>query len=73
MIGYFLARDHYQERIDLVHDHIDELAGERDHWLEAAAVGDDLYDEIDYAEFDALGGFGVEPWADDLFGIDNDT
>jgi len=73
VIGYFLARDHYQDHVDLVHDQIDELAGERDHWLEAAAAGDDLDDELDYAEFDALGGLGVEPWADDLFDIDDDT
>ena len=72
VIGYFLTRDHYQGRIDRLEDHIDELTGDRDRWLEAAAAGDDLYDELDYAEFDALGGFGVEPWADDLFDVDEE-
>ena len=72
VIGHFLTRDHYRDRIDRLEDHIDELAGDRDRWLEAAATGDDLYDELDYAEFDALGGFGVEPWADDLFDIDDE-
>lgn len=60
-IGDLLTRDHHQRRID----HLDEVDRQRDRWPEAAATGDDLYDELDDAEFDALGGFGVEPWADD--------
>ena len=72
VIDYFLTRDHYQGRIDRLEDQIDELAGNRDRWLEAATAGDDLYDELDYAEFDALSGFGVEPWADDLFDVDDE-
>lgn len=72
MIGHFLTRDHYESRIDRLEDHIEDLTGERDRWLEAAATGDDLLDELDYAEFDALGGFGVEPWADDLFDVEDE-
>ena len=68
VIGHFLTRDHYQDRIDRLEDHIEELAGDRDQWTPAAADGD----ELDYAEFDALGGFGVEPWADDLFDVDDE-
>ena len=67
VIGHFLTRDHYRERIHRLEDQIDELTVERDLWHETAAAGDDLFDELDYAEFDAMGGFGVEPWADDLF------
>ncbi len=72
VIGHFLTRDHYRERIAGLEDHIDELTAERDPWLETAAGGDDLVDELDYAEFDAMGGFGVEPWADDLFDHDDE-
>lgn len=72
VIGHFLTRDHYESRIDRLEDHIEDLTGERDRWLEAAATGDDLLDELDYAEFDALGGFGVEPWADDLFDVEDE-
>ena len=72
VIGHFLTRDHYQRRIGHLEGHVDELAEDRDGWLEAAAAGDDLYDELDYAEFDGLGGFGVEPWADDLFDVDDE-
>lgn len=70
VIGHFLTRDHYTDRIDRLEDQIDELTVERDRWHEAAAAGDDLFDELDHAEFDAMGGFGVEPWDDDLFDHD---
>jgi hypothetical protein len=72
IIGYFLTRDLYQDRIDGLEDHIDKLTDDRDWWLEAATAGDDLDDELDHAEFDALGGFGVEPWAGDWFGHDDE-
>lgn len=72
VIGHFLTRDHYRDRISGLEDHIDDLTAERDSWLETAAGGDDLVDELDYAEFDAMGGFGVEPWADDLFDLDDE-
>lgn len=73
VIGHFLTRDHYRARIDELEDSIDELAGERDRWLEFAIAGDDGDDEdLDLAEFDAIGGFGVEPWADDLFDLDDE-
>ena len=71
MIGHFLTRDHYENRVDGLKDHIDELAGMGDRWMESGA-SDEPYDELDYAEFDALGGFGVEPWADDLFDVDDE-
>ena len=44
VIGYFLTRHHYQERIDRLEDQIDELTVERDLWYETAATGDDLFD-----------------------------
>ena len=72
VIGHFLTRDHYRDRIAHLEGQIDELTGDRDRWLEAAGTGDDLYDALDYAEFDALGGFGVEPWADDLFDVEDE-
>jgi len=72
VIGHFLTRDHYRDRISGLEDHIDELTAERDQWLETAAAGDGLFDELDYAEFDAMGGFGVEPWAADLFDLDDE-
>ena len=72
VIGHFLTRDHYRERIAGLEHHIDELTAERDRWLEAAATGYDLDSDLDYAEFDAMGGFGVEPWADDLFDHDDE-
>jgi hypothetical protein len=72
VIGHFLTRDHYRDRIDRLEDNLDELASDRDRWLDAAGAGDDLDDELDYAEFDAMGGFGVEPWADDLFDFDDE-
>lgn len=72
VIGHFLTRDHYQDRIERLEDNLGELASDRDRWLEAAGTGDDLDDELDYAEFDALGGFGVEPWADDLFDLEDE-
>ena len=71
VIGHFLTRDHYENRIDGLEDHIEELTRERDRWMESGA-SDEPYDELDYAEFDALGGFGVEPWADDLFDVDDE-
>jgi len=72
VIGHFLTRDHYRDRIDELEDHIDELAAARDYWSDADATGDDLDADLDYAEFDAMGGFGVEPWADDLFDHDDE-
>lgn len=71
IIGYALTRDHYRDRIDQLHDHLDEVTDEHDRWA-AAARGDDLDSGLDSAEFDAIGGFGVEPWADDLYSFDND-
>ncbi len=72
VIGHFLTRDHYQRRVDDLEDHLDEVDRQRDRWAEAAATGDDLHDDLDDAEFDAMGGFGVEPWADDLFDLDDE-
>ncbi|MFU8841202.1 MAG: hypothetical protein ACNA8R_10850 [Nitriliruptoraceae bacterium] len=72
VIGHYLTRDHYRERIDGLEDHIEELTTERDHWSDAAAMGDDVDADLDYAEFDAMAGFGLEPWADDLFDPDDE-
>ena len=72
VIGHFLTRDHYQRRIDDLEDHLDEVDRQRDGWAETAVTGDEVYDDLDYAEFDAMGGFGVEPWADDLFDLDDE-
>ena len=52
VIGHFLTRDHYRDRID-------ELAAERDHWSDAAVTAGDPDADLDFAEFDAVGGFGV--------------
>ncbi len=48
-----------------------------DDWSDSAsdAIDDldpDLDADLDFAGFDAMGGFGVEPWADELFGPDED-
>lgn len=67
VIGHYLTRDHYRDRSDGLEEHIDELTAERDHWSDATAMGDDLDSDLDSAEFDGLGGFGLGPWADDLF------
>ena len=73
VIGHFLTRDHYQRRIGELEDSIDELGHERDPWLDGDGFGDDdLGAGTDYAEFDAMGGFAVEPWADDLFDMDDE-
>lgn len=72
VIGHFLTRDHYQRRIGELEDSIDEFGHERDPWLDGAVCDDDLEAGTDYAEFDAMGGFGVEPWADDLFDMDDE-
>ena len=73
VIGHFLTRDHYQRRIGELEDSIDELGHERDPWLDGGlGDDDDLEAGTDYAEFDAMGGFGVEPWADDLFDMDDE-
>ena len=70
VIGHFLTRDHYRDRIDGLEDDLDSITDDRDRWRESAAAGDDLEDVLDDAEFDALGGLGVEPWADELFDED---
>lgn len=72
VIGHFLTRDHYERRVGELEDSIDEFARERDPWLDGGLGDDDLEAGTDYAEFDAMGGFGVEPWADDLFDADFD-
>lgn len=72
VIGHFLTRDHYQRRIGELEDSIDELGHERDPCLDGGLGDDDLEHGTDYAEFDAMGGFGVEPWADDLFDMDDE-
>ena len=73
VIGHFLTRDHYQRRIGALEESIDELGQDRDPWLDDFGAGDDdLEAGTDYAEFDAIGGFGVEPWADDLFDLDDE-
>lgn len=71
VIGHFLTRDHYERRIGELEDSIDELGHERDPWIDGGVGDDDLEHGTDYAEFDAMGGFGVEPWADDLFDMDD--
>ena len=73
VIGHFLTRDHYRARIDELEDSIDALAHEAERWLVFAVTGDDGNgDDLDDVEFDAIGGFGVEPWADDLFDLDDE-
>lgn len=73
VIGHFLTRDHYERRIGELEDSIDELGHARDPWIDDLAVGDDGFEHgTDYAEFDAMGGFGVEPWADDLFDMEDE-
>jgi hypothetical protein len=72
VIGHFLTRDHYQRRIGELEDSIDELGSERDPWLDGGFTDEDLDAGTDHAEFDVLGGFGVEPWADDLFDFDDE-
>ena len=72
VIGHFLTRDHYRREIADLEDHLDDATDQQQRWAEQAATGDDIYDDLDYAEFDAMGGFGVEPWADDLFDHDDE-
>jgi hypothetical protein len=72
VIGHFLTRDHYRRRIGALEDSIDELGPERGPWLDDGLGDDHLEAGTDDAEFDAMGGFGVEPWADDLVDIDDD-
>ena len=72
VIGHFLTRDHYERRLEDLEDALDEWGHTRDPWLDGGLGDDDLDDGTDYAEFDAMGGFGVEPWADDLFDLDDE-
>ena len=72
IIGHFLTRDHYRREIDDLQGHLDDATEQQQRWAQAAATGDEDDDEDDYAEFDAIGGFGVEPWADDLFDHDDE-
>ncbi len=67
VVGHFLSRDHHRNRIARLEDEIAALEAERERWLQAAATGDDRHAGLDRAEFDALGDFGVEPWADERF------
>lgn len=67
-------------------DHLDTGFDDLDagaHDLDGAGIVDgfgstddlDLLDDpdgLDHAEFDAMAGFGVEPWADDLFDLDDE-
>jgi hypothetical protein len=70
VIGHFLTRDHYRREITDLEDQLDEAASRGHLWADMAAAGDEVEDLLDHAEFDAIGGFGVEPWADDLFDDD---
>lgn len=77
VIGHFLTRDHSTRRIDELEGQVDELrSADRDwagDWSDGASDPiDELDADLDLAEFDAMGGFGVEPWADDLVGHDED-
>ncbi len=75
VIGHFLTRDHERRRLDELEGQL-EAAGWASHRGEPAeddagfdaglSLGADLDADLDLAGFDALGGFGVEPWADDL-------
>ena len=70
VIGHFLTRDHYRRELANHDAQLDQAAAAQQRWEELAGLGDELDDvhgDLDYAEFDAMGGFGVEPWADDLF------
>ena len=72
VIGHFLTRDHYRRELTERDEALDQAAAEQQSWEELAATGDEVYDDLDHAEFDAMGGFGVEPWADELFDHDLD-
>jgi hypothetical protein len=71
IIGHYLTRDHYRRQLDELESEADELRAAQDPWfgddIDADEDRDAFDDDLDYAEFDAMGGFGVEPWAEDLF------
>ncbi|TVP69123.1 MAG: hypothetical protein EA340_07695 [Nitriliruptor sp.] len=77
VIGHFLTRDHFTQRVDELEGEVDDLRSAQrswaDDWADSASdTFDDLDADLDFAEFDAMGGFGVEPWADEMFGPDED-
>jgi hypothetical protein len=77
VIGHFLTRDHFTRRVEELEGQVDDLRSAQRSWTDdwsdsASDVVDDLDADLDLAEFDAMGGFGVEPWADELFGPDED-
>ena len=77
VIGHFLTRDHFTRRVDELEGELDDLRSAQrswpDDWSDSASdTIDDLDADLDLAEFDAMGGFGVEPWADEMFGPDED-
>jgi len=77
VIGHFLTRDHFTRRVDELEGEVEDLRSAQrswtDDWSDAASDAlDDLDTDLDLAEFDAMGGFGVEPWADEMFGPDED-
>ena len=77
VIGHFLTRDHFTRRLDALEDEVDGLRSAQRSWSDdgsdpSSDALDDLDADLDLAEFDAIGGFGVEPWADEMFGPDGD-
>lgn len=69
IIGGALMWDHQQRRLVAREEELEALREERDAWEETAFLAGDDPDG-DLAEFDAMGGFGVEPWAVDRYGPD---
>jgi len=77
VIGHFLTRDHFTQRVDELEGEVDDLRSTQRSWTDDGADSDSdpidhLDADLDFAEFDAMGGFGVEPWADEMFGPDED-
>ena len=75
VIGHYLTRDHYRTRLDDLESDAEGLRAAQDPWFGAHMdVGKEIgfgNEDLDFAEFDAMGGFGVEPWAENLFDDDD--
>lgn len=77
VIGHFLTRHHYEERIGELEAELGERSADaRESWEfggeGADPAGGGFEDGVGFDEFDALSGHSVEPWYDDFLGLDDD-
>ena len=76
IIGHFLTRHHYEERLDDANEQLEALRDEWEPWhsgnrdrIENPSSADPMEDAVAFDEFDTFSGGTVEPWYDDMFGL----